>query len=366
MARPNIRREEAIKILEENHCSIISYNGNYICFKDKNGYKYKKYYYNILTNGLSLKEKYSKTNPYNLENIMLDIKYNNENNSIPLSYENGKLKIKCGICGNIFIRRYKDFINSKYKVCDNCYNIVHKSRIKEIDLVKEEIKKYGFIPIFKKYEGVHSKLDIMDSDGYKGSMCLINIRKNSKISKFAKYNKFAIENIRRYCLLNNFDCIIPDQEYNGWDCNIKVICKCGREFLVNTTHLIDENQFLCAYCSKSKSAYETIVENWLKNNKINYKSQYKFKDCFYKKPLLFDFYLEEHNIAIEVDGEQHYRPIKFNNNDTKKAEKQYKEVKIRDEIKNNYCSNNNINLIRISYKDINNKKYKDILSSNIH
>lgn len=365
MARPNIKREEAIKILKENNCNIIDYNGIYICFEDENGYKYKKDYYKILKNGFSLKEKYSKINPYNLENIMLDIKDNNENNSIPLFYNNGELKIKCGVCGNIFTRKYKDFIRSKHKVCDNCYKIVHKTKIKEIDSVKKEVEKYGFVPMFESYNGIHSKLDIMDSDGYKGSVCLVNIRKGSKISKFAKYNKFAIENIRRYCFFNDFNCTIPEQKYKGWDYDIKVICKCGREFLVNTTHLIDDNQFLCAYCSKSKSANEQIIENWLKANGINYEMQYKFNDCFYKGKLLFDFYLKEYNIAIEVDGEQHYRPVMFSGN-IEKSKEQYEEIKIRDKIKNDYCKNNNIKLIRISYKEINNKKYKNILSSNIH
>ena len=38
-------------------------------------------------------------------------------------------------------------------------------------------------------------------------------------------------------------------------------------------------------------------------------------------------------------------------------------MKIRDEIKNNFCKNNNIKLLRIPYYYFNNEEYKNILST---
>ena len=65
----------------------------------------------------------------------------------------------------------------------------------------------------------------------------------------------------------------------------------------------------CPNCSKSK--FEMSVEEILKKYKLSYISQYKFEDCKDILPLPFDFYLNKNNIAIEVDGECHYKPILY-------------------------------------------------------
>ena len=66
----------------------------------------------------------------------------------------------------------------------------------------------------------------------------------------------------------------------------------------------------------------------------------------YRK-LFFDFYLPEYKLCIEFDGIQHHIPIKFfGGNDG------LKERKNNDKIKDQYCNNNNIDLLRISYLDI--------------
>jgi len=62
--------------------------------------------------------------------------------------------------------------------------------------------------------------------------------------------------------------------------------------------------------------------------------------------LAFDFYLPNENILIEYDGEQHFKKYRFEKN-----ENSLKERIIKDNIKDNYCRDKNINLIRINYKE---------------
>lgn len=62
----------------------------------------------------------------------------------------------------------------------------------------------------------------------------------------------------------------------------------------------------CPHCKTSKG--ERRVEQYLKENNIEYNKQYKFKDCKDIRCLPFDFYLPNHNTCIEYDGEQHVRP----------------------------------------------------------
>ena len=62
--------------------------------------------------------------------------------------------------------------------------------------------------------------------------------------------------------------------------------------------------------------------------------------------LRFDFYLPKYNCCIEYDGEQHFQA-----NGGYYTEDFVAKVKERDNVKNQYCKNNNIRLIRIPYID---------------
>ena len=79
---------------------------------------------------------------------------------------------------------------------------------------------------------------------------------------------------------------------------------------------------------------------------------FTFDDCFYKKKLLFDFYLFDYNTCIEYDGEFHYKDLGFNDLESQK---------IKDNIKNEYCSKKNIHLLRIPY--FNREMIKDIINN---
>ena len=96
------------------------------------------------------------------------------------------------------------------------------------------------------------------------------------------------------------------------------------------------------------SIREVWVENFLKDNNINYKTQYSFADCKNKYVLHFDFAIfNKYNMLIallEIDGEQHYKPIDYFGGD-----EGFALTHQRDEIKNKYCKDNNINLIRLPY-----------------
>ena len=71
------------------------------------------------------------------------------------------------------------------------------------------------------------------------------------------------------------------------------------------------------------------------------------------KPLLYDFYIPSHNICIEFDGEQHFIPARYSKNKSKMISNLHN-IQYRDKIKTKYCMDNNIQLIRIPYTDINN------------
>ena len=63
----------------------------------------------------------------------------------------------------------------------------------------------------------------------------------------------------------------------------------------------------------------------------------------------FDFYLPKYNLCIESDGNVHSDKINWNGKMTdEEMEKELKLNQYRDKIKNEYCENKEINLVRVN------------------
>ena len=125
--------------------------------------------------------------------------------------------------------------------------------------------------------------------------------------------------------------------------NVPILHKCLRdnnEWYTTPARLL--YGYGCPKCSESKG--EKRISIWLKNHNIKYISQKKFYDCIDIKPLPFDFYLPDYNLCIEYDGEQHFKSVEFFGG----LDGYNKRIK-HDKIKNEYCENNNIKLLRIPY-----------------
>ena len=103
----------------------------------------------------------------------------------------------------------------------------------------------------------------------------------------------------------------------------------------------------CPQCQESVG--ERQVRQWLEKNNIVYVYQKPFDDCKDKKVLPFDFYLPEYNVCIEYDGQGHFELIDFAGKGEEWALQQLLTTQKHDKIKNQYCQDNNIHLLRIPY-----------------
>lgn len=150
-------------------------------------------------------------------------------------------------------------------------------------------------------------------------------------------------------------------EYTGSENSVDCRCKiCGHKWSPIGRSL--RNGQGCPACTSSKG--EIRVKHFLDDNKIKYIAQKTFDDCVYKEKLRFDFYLPDYNVLVEYDGEQHFRPVDFASRGMAWANKIFEYNQIKDKIKNDYCKNNNIKLVRIPYWDFNN--IDTILASEIY
>jgi len=110
----------------------------------------------------------------------------------------------------------------------------------------------------------------------------------------------------------------------------------------------------CKVCTKSRqSIAEENFKDILDHFNIKYETQYKFSECKDKQPLPFDFYIYKIDTLVEIDGEQHRRPSY--------GDKAFKEQQYRDQIKNKFIVENNLNLIRIEHDGWNDKVFQKLL-----
>ncbi len=145
--------------------------------------------------------------------------------------------------------------------------------------------------------------------------------------------------------------------YKNSGTKIKIICKKDGHGIFEqnpSNHISKTHPQGCPICKSPQGEIKII--NFLSKNKINYIRQKRFNDCRYLYPLPFDFYIPDLNICIEFDGMQHFVPVKKFG-----GIERLKETKLRDTIKNNYCVNNKIKLIRIKYTENVEKKLNKLL-----
>ena len=124
-----------------------------------------------------------------------------------------------------------------------------------------------------------------------------------------------------------------------WEC----LCDCGNIHYVPSNLLLNGKVKSCGCLS---SYGEETISKILKENEVPFETQKTFSTCVFpnsKAKAKFDFYVNNQYI-IEYDGKQHFEIIDFFG-----GEEEFKKQRERDLIKNKYCFDHNIPLIRIPY-----------------
>jgi very-short-patch-repair endonuclease len=129
-------------------------------------------------------------------------------------------------------------------------------------------------------------------------------------------------------------------DYKNAKTDVSIICKKHGIFKQQPTHHLSGKG--CPICKSSKG--ENRIFNILTFRNIKFEHHFVF-DNF---NLEFDFYLPDHNVCIEYDGIQHFKPINHFG-----GEKAFIDQVRRDKEKDEYCYVNNIHLLRIPYNEKN-------------
>ena len=268
-------------------------------------------------------------------------------------YVNSKTKTEalCRKCG--YVWKCQPYDLYKGHGCPKCANNVKK----DTETFKKEV--YELVgdeyTILGEYVNTHAKIlikhNVCGNEFYMspksflrdGQRCpkerYIRSAKSNLISQGNPQTKNKL--LQEICEKEGF--LIKDT-YKGSNVKIRFKhLKCGHEFETTPYSFLNIGT-RCPKCRGSKG--ERVIREYLEDKNISFKEQYKIENCKNIRELPFDFAIFDNGkliCLIEYDGSQHFHK-KFNN-----SEESFMRLKENDKIKNNYCKNNNILLIRIKY-----------------
>lgn len=287
------------------------------------------------------------------DEFISEMKINHPTLKVLSEYINGRTKVnlKCNVCGNELSATPGSLY--MWHGCPKCAGVskkTHEEYLREMQSIHPTIEVLG------KYIHSKSKVRLRCSVCEKEWEAIPNASLRGKgcphCAGLARktQEQFVSEMKQKH----------PNIEILGTYKNnkTKVKCRClecGEEFIGLPHSMLDAWRG-CPRCSISVG--EKSIRSWLIENDINYIPEHTFADCRDQRVLPFDFYLPDYNTIIEYDGKQH-----FEKNDYWGGECALRIVQHHDRIKNDYCSSNNIHLIRIPYWDFNN--INDILTKEL-
>ena len=253
------------------------------------------------------------------------------------------IEIICGLHGS-FKQKPNTHLNGR-----GCYKCGHLWRIKKQSLTTE-----SFIEKAKKIHGdkyeyslveyinnktkvkiicsTQNNFEIKPNDHLNGSGCPRCVGRGKTNDDFFKESYLIHGNTYDYSLV----------DYKSTHSKIKIICVKHGVFSQTPNHHLSGAG--CPICNESKG--EKNIRLFLENNNIKFNPQHRFKDCRDVKPLPFDFYLPDHNLCIEYQGEQHFKPVNYFG-----GVKKFEKLKKRDNIKKEYCNKRKIKLLIVEYLD---------------
>lgn len=272
-----------------------------------------------------------------------------------------KILVKCNICKHEWSASPSNLTNKTPKGCPICGRVKAKnSRTKKHeDFVNEISNVNKHIKILEKYKNALTPIKCL---------CLIHNEEFYTAPSHLLYNEIGCQKCRSQKISN---ALIKDSSkfleevnavnplinvignYKGNHRKIDLECKvCKNKWSASPNSILSGSG--CPKCNMSRG--ERYIRNYLDNNKISYISQKTFDGLkgVNNGLLSYDFYIDNLNLLIEYQGEQHKNAIEIFG-----GEKQLEIQQEHDRRKKLYAKDNNINLLEIWYYEI--EKIDDIL-----
>lgn len=281
------------------------------------------------------------------------------------------IKVKCLKCENIFKISPQHLLS--IKDLTNCPKCSKKNKLEKATFSRETIKERVLKEGNGQYEVINwlNYRTMRDKVLFKCNKCGLEFEMimNNFLNKKQRCPNEKLERLSKSLTLdenhyieNYFKSQKDFNEYkiigkiNGSNNKVRIQhLNCGFIYEVTPTHFKSGKR--CPNCSNllnSKGVKE--IKNYFNNKNIEYIKEFSFDNLispYSNKKLRYDFFVPSKNILIEFDGEFH-----FSKQNLVSDEDFNKRIQL-DKLKDNYALENNYQLIRINYKEIN--KISEIL-----
>lgn len=231
----------------------------------------------------------------------------------------------------------------KFKDCPECNGTKHIYTIEDVKRQIETIDGIKCRLISTEYKGSTKPMEFICDCGeiFETTFSQIKHSKKRSCNKCSRKEQKNTDIFKEdvFKLVSDEYVVIGDYINNHTKIKIKhMVC--------NTIYETKPNVFLngcrCPICKESK--VENKISTILDELNAVYVRQYSIEDCKHINALRFDFAIFKNNnlsFLCEYDGEFHFLPLM--------GQKDLDDQIFRDNIKNEYCKNNNIKLVRIPY-----------------
>lgn len=258
--------------------------------------------------------------------------------------------------GHKFESKWSHFYNDGSR-CSHPDCLREKARMDRqhsFEKVKSDIESEGYILIDSTYVNSKTKLKMNCPKGHECEISYDNFVRGKVRCKIcsralaSEKQKTPFSVIQQKFSEEGYILLSKEEEYVNSRTKLSFRCPNGHYHKINW-HDFSSKNVRCKECNISKG--EKRIEEYLNTNQIQYVHD---KNIWKNNELRPDFFLPDYNLVIEYDGIQHFEPTDFAGRGEEWAENNFIKIKFKDEEKNNYCKNNDINLIRIPYWEFDN------------
>lgn len=275
-----------------------------------------------------------------------------------MPHSDKQINVICDYCGKEYKTQYALITNGRNilakDACPHCAGkkaseVSKKKRAKKyIGIAHAICEENGYVLLTTEDDYTDVKMDVhfvcpkhgeqimMLNNLIRGHKCIdcSYEKRGNNLKHDIEYVKECIEGVNGNKLLN------PEDYKDTSTHNLNILCSCGNIFTTSFSNYTKHGVNTCYSCSCKESVGEKYIREFLESHNIDFEQEKRFDDCRDTKPLPFDFYLPYYNAIVEFDGQHHFEETGCGG---------YETTKHHDEIKNRYCEDNGIMLIRIPY-----------------
>lgn len=241
------------------------------------------------------------------------------------------LKEGCPKCSGKYRMTTEDWVEKAKKIHGDKYDyskVLFKNAFEKVCIICPEHGEF--------WQAAHSHLE-----GYGCKKCAAKARQK----KYSKGKERFVEEARK---IHGDRYDYSKVDYKNANTKVCIICPEHGEFWQTPIGHLSNYQG-CPFC-KTRSKMELALKELFEKNNIEYVHEKKFDWLKYYDNLRIDFFLPQYNLAIECQGEQHFKAIELYG-----GEERFVFTQTRDNIKYEKCKKHNIKMLYIVQKKC--KKY---------